>query len=170
MDLKSKIRDIPDFPKTGIMFRDITTLLADADALHTAIDRLANPYRDQRIDLVAGIESRGFIFGTAVADRLGAGFVPIRKPGKLPAETIAAEYTLEYGTDSVEMHVDAIAPGQRILLIDDLIATGGTMKAACQLVEQVGGVVAGIALLIELTGLKGRDALGAYDVYSVMAY
>ena len=170
MDLKSKIRDIPDFPKAGILFRDITTLLADAAALHAALDRLTDPFRDRRIDVVAGIESRGFIFGTAVADRLGAGFVPIRKPGKLPAATISAEYTLEYGSDSIEMHVDAISAGQRVLLIDDLLATGGTMQAACRLVEQSGGEIAGIALLLELTSLKGRDLLGSYDVYSVMAY
>ena len=167
--LKSLIRDIPDFPKPGILFRDITPMLADPSGLALAIELLANPFRGKNIDLVVGAESRGFIFGTAVACCLSAGFVLVRKPGKLPHKRIAMSYELEYGTDTLEMHADAILAGQRVLIVDDLLATGGTMKACCDLVTQLGGTLAGIAVLIELAGLNGRAKLpGA--VHSVLKY
>ena len=159
--LKSKIRHVPDFPKAGILFYDVTTLLRDAAGLKLAIESLARPFEARQIDLVVGIESRGFILGAAVADRLNTGFVPVRKLGKLPAETVKASYALEYGTDSLEMHRDAIEPGQRILIVDDLLATGGTAAATVQLVEEVGGLVQGLAFLIELVELRGRDRLAA---------
>lgn len=170
MDLKEKIRDIPDFPKQGILFRDITTLLKDGESFAWVVDELCKRYFGKEIDLIAGIESRGFIFGSALAYRLNKGFVPIRKPGKLPAETVSAEYELEYGTDRIEMHVDAVQKGDRVLLIDDLLATGGTMAAACKLVNAAGGEIVECSFLIELAFLNGRDALKDVDVYSMVTY
>ena len=167
--LKRLIREIPDFPKTGILFRDITPLLADPSGIALAVELLANPFRGKNIDLVVGAESRGFIFGTAVACCLSAGFVIVRKPGKLPHRRISMTYDLEYGKDTLEMHADAIVKGQRVLVVDDLLATGGTMKACCDLVTQLGGTIAGIAVLIELSGLTGRDKLCA-PVHSVIQY
>ncbi len=167
--LKSHIRDIPDFPKPGILFRDITPLLASPSGLGLAVELLANPFRGKGIDLVVGAESRGFIFGTAVACCLSAGFIIVRKPGKLPHAKISMTYDLEYGKDSLEMHSDAIVKGQRVLVVDDLLATGGTMKACCDLVQKLGGKVAGIAVLIELAGLNGRAKLSS-DVHSVIRY
>lgn len=168
--LKRLIRDIPDFPKPGIVFRDITPLLLDASGLALAVELLANPYRGKRVDLVVGAESRGFIFGTAVACCLSAGFGIVRKPGKLPHKRITMSYDLEYGKDSLEMHADAIANGQRVLIVDDLLATGGTMKACCDLVRYLGGELVGVAALIELSGLKGREKLGGVPVHSVLRY
>jgi adenine phosphoribosyltransferase len=170
MELKSKIRHVPDFPKAGILFYDITTLLRDPEGFRVVIDSMASPYRDRGIDLVVGIESRGFILGAAVADRLGAGFVPVRKRGKLPAARVHASYDLEYGSDSLEMHHDAIEPGQRVLIVDDLLATGGTAKATVDLVKQLGGIVEGVALLIELVDLKGRTKLPGENVTAVLQY
>ena len=167
--LKKLIRDIPDFPKPGILFRDITPMLANPSGLALAIELLANPFRGQNIDLVVGAESRGFIFGTAVACCLSAGFVIVRKPGKLPHKKVSMTYDLEYGTDTLEMHSDSIVKGQRVLVVDDLLATGGTMKACCDLVERLGGTIAGLAVLIELKGLQGRAKL-PYDVHSVLTY
>ena len=167
--LKTLIRDVPDFPKPGILFRDITPLLSNPSGLALSIELLANPFRGKNIDLVVGAESRGFIFGTAVACCLSAGFVIVRKPGKLPHKRIAMNYDLEYGTDTLEMHADSIVAGQRVLIVDDLLATGGTMKACCDLVTKLGGTVAGIAVLIELAGLKGRDKLPC-DVHTVIQY
>ena len=169
-DLISAIRNVPDFPKKGIVFRDITTLLKDKDAYHHYIDVLYERYKNHRIDKVIGIESRGFIAGAALAYRLGAGFVPVRKPGKLPAAKIRQEYQLEYGTDAVEIHRDAIAKGERILLHDDLLATGGTIQAACKLVEQLGGNIIGLSFLIELTFLQPRKRLSQYDIFSLVSY
>ena len=168
--LKDLIRNVPDFPKPGILFYDITTLLADADGLREAIDSLTAPYRDQAVDLVVGIESRGFIFGTAVADRLGVGFVPVRKPGKLPSSTVSVEYELEYGTDILEIHQDAINFGQRILIVDDLLATGGTAAAVAHLVQKQGGTIVALAFLIELDFLNGRTKLSEQTVFSVLHY
>lgn len=168
--LKRLIRDIPDFPKPGIMFRDITPLLGDPAGLALAIELLANPYRGKYIDLVVGAESRGFIFGTAVASHLSAGFAIVRKPGKLPSKRVSITYDLEYGTDTLEMHADSVIEGQRVLIIDDLLATGGTMKACVELVTQLGGDVVGAAVLIELDGLGGRDKVGDIDVHSVLQY
>jgi adenine phosphoribosyltransferase len=168
--LKEKIRNVPDFPKAGILFYDITTLLQDADGLRAAIDSMALPFKDQGIELVVGIESRGFIFGSAVADRIGAGFSPIRKPGKLPAKTVKCTYELEYGTDCLEMHDDAVQNGQRVLIVDDLLATGGTARAAIHLVRQLGGHVHALAFLIELVALNGRDKLEGERVHSVLKY
>ena len=168
--LKSKIRHVPDFPKAGILFYDVTTLLRDAQGLKLALDALAEPFEGAGIELVVGIESRGFILGGAVADRLGAGFVPVRKLGKLPAETVKASYALEYGTDSLEMHRDAVEPGQRVLIVDDLLATGGTAAAAVNLVTTVGGDVRGVAFLIELLALNGRDRLANQRIHSVLEY
>ncbi len=170
MDLAKMIRNIPDFPVKGILFRDITTLIKDPDAFQEAIDALLDQYVDEDIDIVAAIESRGFIFGAPMAYELGAGFVPIRKPGKLPAEKVSASYTLEYGTNTLEVHKDAIQPGQRVLLVDDLIATGGSAKAASELIEKLGGKVVGIAFLIELTDLKGVEKLADYDVFSLIKF
>jgi len=170
MDLKSTIRSIPDFPKPGILFRDITTMLKDGAAFSFVIDELAQRYRGSSLDAIAGIESRGFIFGAALAAKLGTGFIPIRKPGKLPAKTVSAEYSLEYGTDKIEMHADAVSPGMRILLIDDLLATGGTMQAACELVEKTGGLVTECCFIIELAGLKGRDVLAGKNIFSLLVY
>lgn len=168
--LKSRIRHVPDFPKPGILFYDITTLLGDPDGFKLAIDAMASPFRNREIDLVVGIESRGFILGAAVADRIGAGFVPVRKLGKLPAPCIRATYELEYGTDSLEMHRDAITQGQRVLIVDDLLATGGTAKATAGLVRQLGGTVEGVALLIELVALNGRAKLAGEKVTAVLQY
>ena len=168
--LKSKIRNVPDFPKPGILFYDVTTLLRDADGFKLAIDALTDPYKDAGIGLVVGIESRGFILGAAVADRLGAGFVPVRKLGKLPAATVRATYELEYGTDSLEMHSDAIEPGQRVLIVDDLLATGGTARATMDLVKKLGGDVHALAFLIELVGLDGRSKLTGQNIHAVLKY
>jgi adenine phosphoribosyltransferase len=168
--LKSKIRHVPDFPKTGILFYDVTTLLRDPDGFRIAIDGLANPYTDRGISLVVGIESRGFILGAAVADRLGAGFVPVRKMGKLPSTTVKVTYDLEYGSDSLEMHRDAVDPGQRVLIVDDLLATGGTARATVDLVKQLGGKVEGIAVLIELIALDGRSRLQGEDLFALLQY
>jgi adenine phosphoribosyltransferase len=159
MDLKGLVRTIPDYPKPGIMFRDVTTLLADGQGFKAAIARLAEPYRTEPVDLVAGIEARGFITAGAIADRLGCGFVPVRKKGKLPWKTIAQEYALEYGTDTVEMHEDALAKGKRVLLVDDLIATGGTAGAAIKLIRRLGGDIVGAAFLIDLPDLGGAALL-----------
>ncbi len=168
MDLARYIRNVPDFPVEGIQFKDITTLLKDPIPFASSVETLLDHYADREIDLVVGIESRGFIWGATLAYEIGAGFVPVRKPGKLPAETIRAEYELEYGTNALEMHKDAIAPGQRVLVVDDLLATGGTAKATCELVEQLGGEVIGVAFLIELTFLNGRDKLSGYDVMALV--
>ena len=168
--LKSKIRHVPDFPKPGILFYDITTLLRDPAGFHQAIDSLAAPFAEDGIDLVVGIESRGFIFGSAVADRLGAGFAPVRKPGKLPSTTIRVSYDLEYGSDALEIHDDAIARGQRVLIVDDLLATGGTAKATTALVSRLGGDVCALAFLIELVGLNGREKLAGQTLHTVLKY
>jgi adenine phosphoribosyltransferase len=170
MDLHEYIRDIPDFPKPGILFKDITPLMADAGALREAIERLADYARPLRPDVVIAAEARGFLLGAALAHELGAGFVLARKPGKLPYETVRAEYALEYGTDALELHSDAVADGARVLVHDDLLATGGTAKALCELVEQLGGQVVGCAFLLELTFLHGRERLKGYDVHSLLAY
>jgi adenine phosphoribosyltransferase len=170
MELKDCIRNIPDFPKPGILFRDITTLLKDKKHLKLAIDALVKKYRSKKIDLVVAVESRGFILGGALAYKLGAGFVPVRKKGKLPWKTTAVTYDLEYGTDTLEMHQDAIAPHSRVLIIDDLLATGGTVGAVAQLVKQQQGKIIGVAFLIELTALKGRSKLKGYPLYSLIKY
>lgn len=169
-NLRRLIREIPDFPKKGILFRDITPLLADPGGLALSIELMANPFRGKGIDLVVGAESRGFIFGTAIACCLSAGFVVVRKPGKLPHHKIARKYDLEYGTDSLEMHADAIIKGQRVLVVDDLLATGGTMKACCDLVCELGGEVVSTAVLIELAGLGGRERVAPHAVHSVVQY
>jgi adenine phosphoribosyltransferase len=169
-DLKSKIRAVPDFPKAGILFYDITTLLQDPAGFRAAIDSLALPFKDQSIDIVVGIESRGFIFGAAVADRIGAGFSPVRKPGKLPSACVRATYDLEYGTDSLEIHDDAVKKGQRVLIVDDLLATGGTARAATDLVKGLGGQVQALAFLIELVALNGRARLAGETIHSVLKY
>lgn len=169
-DLKRYIRNIPDFPKPGIVFRDITTLLKDHKAFQTVTDILFERYQDKNIDKVVGIESRGFIVGAVLAHRLGAGFIPVRKPGKLPAEKLCQDYQLEYGTDAVEIHRDAIALGERVLLHDDLLATGGTMEATAKLIERLGGVILGVSFLIELSFLNGRQRLKGYDVFSIITY
>jgi adenine phosphoribosyltransferase len=169
-DLEARIRDIPDFPKPGIVFKDITPLLLDPDALDDAVARLAEWARPLDVDLVAAAEARGFILGGAVARELGVGFVPARKPGKLPHQTIAAEYILEYGVDALEMHADALADGARVLLHDDLLATGGTARALAELVEGTGAVIAGCAFLVELAFLGGRERLAGYDVHSLVSY
>lgn len=168
--LKTKIRHVPDFPKAGILFFDVTTLLRDREGFRVTIDAMSKPYQTRGIDVVVGIESRGFILGAAVADRLGVGFVPVRKVGKLPAATIRASYDLEYGSDSLEMHRDAIEPDQRVLIVDDLLATGGTAKAAVGLVKQLGGIVSGLVFLIELVDLNGRAKLEGEDVMAVLKY
>ncbi len=170
MDLAKMIRDVPDFPKEGIVFKDITTLIKDPQAFKKVIDLLTERYTGRQIDLVVAVEARGYIFGAPVAYKLGAGFVPVRKEGKLPAETVREEYELEYGTDSVEMHRDAIQPGQKVLIVDDLVATGGSAAATARLVERLGGEVVGIAFLIELTFLKGVERLKGYDVFTVIEY
>jgi len=168
--LKSRIRHVPDFPKAGILFYDVTTLLRDPQGFRLAIDGITAPFTRGGIDLVVGIESRGFILGSAVADRIGAGFVPVRKLGKLPAATVRASYALEYGTDSLEMHRDAVTPGQRVLIVDDLLATGGTASAAVRLVKELGGVVVGVAVLIELEALNGRKQLEGEQLHTVLSY
>lgn len=169
-DLKQLIREIPDYPKPGILFYDITTLLKDPVGLHRAVDALADHYVGRKIDCVAGIEARGFIFAPMVAYRLNTGFVPVRKPRKLPAEVAQASYNLEYGQDSLEVHRDAVSEGQAVLIIDDLLATGGTAAAVAGLVESLGGRVAGLGFLIELEFLKGRDKLRGYDLHCVLKY
>jgi len=169
--LRALIRDVPDFPKPGVLFKDFTPLLADPGALALAVELMANPYRGRDIDLVIGAESRGFIFGTAIAQSLSAGFVPIRKPGKLPRSVHGVDYALEYGTDRLEIHSDALGPGQRVLIVDDLLATGGTMRASCELVAKCGAEIAGITVLIELPFLGGRQRLDGFgELHSVMEY
>jgi adenine phosphoribosyltransferase len=170
LELKSKIRNVPDFPKAGILFYDITTLLQDRDGLRLALDSLVGPFMGQQIDVVVGVESRGFIFGAAVADRLGAGFSPVRKPGKLPSRTNRATYDLEYGTDALEIHDDAVNRGQRVLIVDDLLATGGTARATADLVKGLGGTVHALAFLIELVALSGRQKLEGENVHTVLKY
>jgi adenine phosphoribosyltransferase len=169
-DLRSVIRNIPDFPKKGIIFRDITTLLQDKDALKFVVDSFIDCYRNNRIDAIVGIESRGFIVGAAIAHQLGVGFVPIRKPGKLPSSTLREEYALEYGHDAVEIHTDALRKGDSVVIHDDLLATGGTVSAACRLVERLGASIVGISFIIELTFLHGRDKLPGYHVTSLVQY
>ena len=170
MDLKQHIRHVPDFPKVGILFYDITTLLRDATGLKTTIDLLSTPYMGQGIEVVVGVESRGFILGAAVAERIGAGFIPIRKPGKLPAKAIKETYDLEYGQDALEIHADAVEQGQRVLIVDDVLATGGTAAAAAQLVKKLGGELHGLAFLIELLVLNGKSKLEGEKVFSVLQY
>jgi adenine phosphoribosyltransferase len=170
MDLKQRIRNVPDFPKTGILFYDITTLLRDPEGFRVTTDMLATPYANQGIDVVVGIESRGFILGAAVADRIGAGFIPIRKPGKLPAKALKETYDLEYGQDALEIHADAVEKGQRVLIVDDVLATGGTAAAAAQLVKKLGGELHGLAFLIELLALDGKSRLTGEQVFSVLQY
>ncbi len=169
-ELKDYIRNIPDFPKPGILFRDITTLLKDKKAFKTAVNALSDKYKNKRIDAVVAVEARGFILGGAVAEKLGAGFVPVRKKGKLPWKTNSVTYDLEYGTDTLEMHHDAVKPGDKVLIVDDLLATGGTVKAVTDLVKQLQGEIAGVAFLIELTDLKGKDKLKDYPVFSLIKY
>ncbi|MDX1524487.1 MAG: adenine phosphoribosyltransferase [Anaerolineae bacterium] len=170
MDLASTIRSVPDFPVKGILFYDITTLLKNPTALKASLDQLTDHYQGQEIDLIVGIESRGFIFGMPLADRLNIGFVPVRKPGKLPAQSLAESYELEYGTNTLEIHADAIEKGQRVLVVDDLLATGGTAQATCNLIEKLGGQVAGTAFVIELTFLNGREKLKDYDIFALIQY
>jgi adenine phosphoribosyltransferase len=170
IDLKAQIRHVPDFPKAGILFYDITTLLQDPAGFRAAVDALATPFRGQGVELVVGVESRGFIFGAAVADRLGAGFAPVRKPGKLPSVCVRQSYALEYGSDTLEMHEDAVKKGQRVLIVDDLLATGGTARATSDLVKRVGGTVHGLAFLIELVGLDGRAKLAGENVHAALQY
>lgn len=170
MELAEMIRSIPDFPVEGILFRDITTLIKDPDAFQEAVDSLLDSCVGKEIDVVVAIEARGLIFGAPMAYELGAGFVPVRKPDKLPWEKIAASYTLEYGTNILEVHADAIEPGQRVLIVDDLLATGGSAKATAKLVERLGGEVVGFVFLIELTDLRGIEKLEGYDVFSLIEY
>ncbi len=168
--LKAAIREVPDWPKKGILFYDVTTLLKNPACFRKAVDALIEPYRDKNVDIVLGIEARGFIFAPTVAYALSAGFVPVRKPGKLPAETLRVEYELEYGTDSLEIHRDAIQPGQRVLIVDDLIATGGTARAVAEMTRKMGGTVVGLAFLVELEFLHGRDKLTGYELTSILKY
>jgi adenine phosphoribosyltransferase len=168
--LKAEIREIPDWPKNGILFYDVTTLLKQGKCFRQTIDALVEPYKDKKVDLVLGMEARGFIFAPTVAYALNAGFVPVRKPGKLPAEKLQVSYELEYGTDSLEIHQDAIKPGQRVLIVDDLIATGGTARAVAEMVEIMEATVVGLAFLVELTFLNGRNQLGKYDINSILKY
>ncbi len=170
LSLKKAIRTIPDFPKKGIMFKDITTLLKDTKAFKKSIDIFFKHYKNKKIDKIVSIESRGFIFGSALAYKLGAGFVPVRKPKKLPAKTLKEEYKLEYGTDALEIHADAIKKGEKVLVVDDLLATGGTVAAACKLIRKLDGKIVSLAFLIELTFLNGRDKLKGYDVFSIITY
>jgi adenine phosphoribosyltransferase len=170
LDLKQKIRSIPDFPKKGVVFRDITTLLADKEALKSAVDKMTENYKDKDIDLILGAEARGFIFGSLLAYNLGTGFIPVRKPGKLPYKTCQTSYDLEYGQNVLQMHIDAVKKGDKVLIVDDLVATGGTAKAKAQLVEEMGGVVVGFCFLIELEFLNPRKVLEGYDVYSLIKY
>jgi adenine phosphoribosyltransferase len=169
-DLRAKIREIPDFPKPGILFYDITTLLKDADAYREAVDLMLEPYENEGVEIVVGMESRGFIFSSPMAYKLSAGLVPVRKLGKLPAETLSVEYALEYGSNTLEIHRDAITAGQRVLIVDDLLATGGTVRGTIDLVERLQGVVVGLAFLVELDFLKGRERLGNHRVTSVIRY
>ncbi len=168
--LEDYIRDVQDFPQQGVLFKDITPMLQDGPAFHAAIDRLAAHYAGAGIQTVVGVESRGFIFGAPLAYQLNCGFVPVRKFGKLPNETVSVEYALEYGTNVVEIHKDAIKPGERVLIVDDLLATGGTVAASIELVEKLGGHIAGIAFLVELTFLKGREQLKGHDVFALIKY
>ncbi len=170
MDIESKIRTVPGFPKQGILFRDITTLLKDSAAFEYVVEKFYEHYKDKHIDKVVSVESRGFIFGSTLAYKLGAGFVPIRKPGKLPAAVIRQEYQLEYGVDSMEIHKDAISPGEKVLIHDDLLATGGTVAAACKLIDRLQGRIEGICFLIELTPLNGRKVIPDIDVFSLIKY
>ena len=170
IDLNAYLRDIPDFPKPGIVFKDITPLLSSSQAFGAAIERLADHYRGQSIDTIAAAEARGFIFGAPLALKLGAGFVPIRKPGKLPYATLAMEYQLEYGTDTLEVHTDAFSKSQRVLLIDDVLATGGTMRACCDLVTRTGAEIVSCAFILELSFLHGREKLSPIDVFSLLTY
>ncbi len=169
-DLRAKIREIPDFPKPGILFYDITTLLKDAGAYRESIELMTEPYRNQGVDIVVGMESRGFIFSGPIAIALGAGLVPVRKLGKLPAETVSVEYALEYGSNTLEIHRDAISKGQRVLIVDDLLATGGTVRGTIELVERLQGQIVGLGFLVELRLLKGRDRLQGYKTTSVVEY
>lgn len=168
--LRSLVRDVPDYPAKGIVFRDITPLLRDPASLSLAVELMVNPFRDVNIELVVGAESRGFIFGTALARALNAGFVPIRKKGRLPGDTFSQDYDLEYGHDTLEIHTDAIQPGQRVLIVDDLIATGGTLEAGCKLIEHLGGKLVGITVLIELKGLDGAQRVSPHKVHAVLRY
>jgi len=170
MDLKKYIQDIPEFPEPGVIFRDVTPLLADKEAYQEAISLLTEYAKDKNVDVVCGPEARGFLFGCPVALKLGAGFVPVRKPGKLPREVVSKSYELEYGHNEIQMHSDSIQPGQNVLIVDDLLATGGTVDAAISLIEEMGGNIVGVAFLIELEALKGRELLKNYDVYSVLKY
>lgn len=170
MDLKSHIRNVKDFPKPGIMFRDITTLLKNPEAFKFTLEQLLTFVKDKKINKVVGIESRGFIFGAVLANKLNCGFIPVRKPGKLPAEKVSISYSLEYGEDKLEMHKDAIQPGDKVLIHDDLLATGGTMNAVCQLIEQLGGEIVQVSFIIELSFLNGRNKLNKYDVRSIVDY
>jgi adenine phosphoribosyltransferase len=170
MNLADTIRSVPDFPKEGILFYDITTLLKNPAALKASLDQLTVHYREAAVDVVVGIEARGFIFGAALAYQLGVGFVPVRKPGKLPAAAIAERYDLEYGSNTLELHLDAIEAGQRVLVVDDLLATGGTAEATCHLIENLGGQVIGLAFVIELNFLHGRERLKEYDLFSLVQY
>jgi adenine phosphoribosyltransferase len=169
-DLRAKIREVPDFPKPGILFYDITTLLREPEAFAAVIDRMADAVAGEQIDLVVGMESRGFIFAAPLAIKLGAGFVPVRKLGKLPAETIEVEYALEYGTATLEIHRDAIQPGQRVLIVDDLLATGGTVMGTMELVRRLGGEIAGLSFMVELTALNGREKLGDHRIHTLLTY
>ncbi len=170
LDLKKHIRNIPDFPKAGILFRDITTLLKNKDAFKHAIEELAKKFKNKKIDKVVAVEARGFILGAAIAYKIGAGFIPVRKKGKLPWKTNSAKYKLEYGTDILEIHHDAIEPNEKVLIVDDLLATGGTVKAVTELVKELRGKISGIAFLIELADLKGRDKIKDYPVHSLIKY
>jgi len=170
MDLKSHIRNVKDFPKPGIMFRDITTLLKNPEAFNYTLEQLLTFVKNKKINKVVGIESRGFIFGAVLANKLNCGFIPVRKPGKLPAEKVSISYSLEYGEDKLEMHKDAIQPGDKVLIHDDLLATGGTMNAVCQLIEQLGGEIVQVSFIIELSFLNGRNKLSKYDVRSIVNY
>lgn len=170
MDLKQNIRIIEDFPKKGISFKDVTTLLKDSNAFKYSVDKVAEHLKDKNVDIVVGPEARGFLFGAPVAYAIGAGFVPVRKKGKLPYDTMAVEYDLEYGTDTLEIHKDAIKPGQRVAVVDDLLATGGTIESVVKLIEQLGGEVVSVDFIIELTDLNGREKLKEYDVMSLVQY
>jgi adenine phosphoribosyltransferase len=169
-DLRALIREVPDFPKPGILFYDITTLLREPTAFREVIDRMADQVKDTRVDLVVGMESRGFIFSAPLAYQLNAGFVPVRKLGKLPAETIEVEYELEYGTATLEIHSDAVEKGQRVLIVDDLLATGGTVLGTIELVRRLGGEIAGLSFMVELSALNGRDKLGEFDIHTLLTY
>ncbi len=169
-DLRAMIREVPDFPKPGIRFYDITTLLKQGDAFREVIDRMADQVGDTKVDVVVGMESRGFIFSAPLAYKLGAGFVPVRKLGKLPAETIEVEYELEYGTATLEIHSDAIGKGQKVLIVDDLLATGGTVMGTIELVRRLGGEIAGLSFMVELTALHGRDHLGEFEINTLISY